>query len=69
MVCSIEFMEWRYSQLCWYFRPSFVNFCPSNLLSGSPPHSQRTVYTDSVWLGGDGGEGVELFWRPYSARI
>ncbi len=25
-----------YSQSCWYFRPSFVNFCPSNLLSGSP---------------------------------
>ncbi len=21
----------------WYFRPSFVNYCPSNLLSGSPP--------------------------------
>jgi hypothetical protein len=21
----------------WYFRPSFVNCCPSNLLSGSPP--------------------------------
>ncbi len=26
----------RYSQLCWYFRPSFVNCCHSNLLSGSP---------------------------------
>ncbi len=25
------------SQSCWYFRPSFVNWCPSNLLSGSPP--------------------------------
>ncbi len=24
-----------YSQLCWYYRPSFVNCCPSNLLSGS----------------------------------
>jgi hypothetical protein len=32
---------WRYSQSYWYFRPSFVNCCPSNLFSGSsppPPH-------------------------------
>ncbi len=34
-----EFIDWRYSQSCWHFRPSFVNCCPSNLLSGStfPP--------------------------------
>jgi hypothetical protein len=25
-----------HSQSCWYFRPSFVNYCPFNLLSGSP---------------------------------
>jgi hypothetical protein len=58
--CFLEFIDWRYSQSCWNFRPSFVNYCPSNLLSGSPPpsQSQRTVYTDSVWLGGDGGGGV-----------
>ncbi len=30
-----EFIYWRYSQSCWYFRPSFVNCCPSNLLSDS----------------------------------
>ncbi len=36
--CLIEFIDWRYSQSCWYFRPSFVNNCPSNLLSSSPPH-------------------------------
>ncbi len=48
--CLIEFIDWRYSQSCWYFRPSFVSYCPSNLLSGSPP-SQSTEYTDSVWLG------------------
>ncbi len=39
--CLIEFIGWRYSQSCWYFRPIFVNCCPSpsNLLSGysSPP--------------------------------
>jgi hypothetical protein len=65
LVYLIEFIEWRYSQSCWYFRPSFVNYCPSNLLSGLPPpppplppsQSQRTVYTDSVWLGGGGGGG------------
>jgi hypothetical protein len=54
------------SQSCWYFRPSCVNYCPSNLLSGSPPQplppsqSQSTVYTDSVLLGGGGG-GVLSF--------
>ncbi len=35
--CLLEFIDWRYSQSCWHFRPSFVNYCPSNLLSGSPP--------------------------------
>jgi hypothetical protein len=46
--CLLEFMEWRYSQSCWYFRPSFVNYCTSHLLSGSsppPPHlCQSSVY-------------------------
>jgi hypothetical protein len=52
-------IDWRYSQSCWYFRPSFVNYCPSNLLSGSPPSplhhfpKSSTVFTGSVWLGGD----------------
>ncbi len=37
--CLSGFIDWRYSQSYWYFRPSFVNCCPSNLLSGSisPP--------------------------------
>jgi hypothetical protein len=35
--CLLEFIDWRYSQSCWYFRPSFVNYCPSDLLSSSPP--------------------------------
>jgi hypothetical protein len=25
--CLIEFIDWRYSLSCWYFRPSFVNYC------------------------------------------
>jgi hypothetical protein len=32
-----EFVDWRYSQSCWYYWPSFVNWCPSNLLSGWTP--------------------------------
>jgi hypothetical protein len=53
------FIDWRYSLSCWYLRPSFVNCCHSNLLSGSPlplplSQSQSTVFTDSVWLGGGG---------------
>ncbi len=64
-----EFIDWSYNQSCRYFRPSFVNCCPSTLLSGStlpPSLGQSTVYTDSVWLGGGVG-GVELCWRPCSA--
>jgi hypothetical protein len=54
-----EFIDWRYSQSCWYFRPSFVNYCPSNLLFGltlpplpPPPFPcfkvQYTVYRQCV---------------------
>jgi hypothetical protein len=60
-----EFIGWRYSQSCRYFRPSFVNCCPSNLLSGStlpPPPlpcvNKYTVYTYTMCWGG-GGMG---FW-------
>ncbi len=37
--CLSEFLFWRYSPSCRYFRPSFVNCCTSLLLSGSthPP--------------------------------
>jgi hypothetical protein len=30
------YINWRYSQSCWYFRSSFVNYCTSDLFSGSP---------------------------------
>ncbi len=37
---------WRYSQSCWYFRPSFVNCCPSPLLCGSNhPCLNKYLYT------------------------
>jgi hypothetical protein len=63
--CLSEFIDWRYSQSCWYFRPSFVNYSPSNIFSGSPlpPHPslcQSTVNTGSVWLGRVGGCWVLL---------
>jgi hypothetical protein len=37
--CLSDFIHWRYSQSCRYFRPCFANCCPSNLLSVStlPP--------------------------------
>jgi hypothetical protein len=35
-MCLSEFIDWKYSQSCWHFRPSIVNYCPSNHLSGSP---------------------------------
>jgi hypothetical protein len=40
-----EFIDWRYSQSCWYFRSSFVNCCPSNLLSGSTPLPPPSKYS------------------------
>ncbi len=55
--CLSEFIDWRYSQSCWYFPFSFVNFCHSNLLSGStlPPPlpcvNNYTVYTSIVYGG------------------
>ncbi len=57
---------WRYSQSCLYFRPSSVNCCPSNLLSGStlPPSpfplpcvNKYIVYTYTVYWG-DGVLGL-----------
>ncbi len=51
--CLSEFIDWRYCQSCWYFRPSIVNCCSSNVLSGStlPPSSlckKNTLYTYTV---------------------
>jgi hypothetical protein len=50
----------------------FVNCCPSTYLLSDLPHpfplsqSKRTVHCVAVG-GGGGGEGVELYCRPYSA--
>ncbi len=54
----IEFVDLRHSQSCWYFRPSFLNYFPSNLLTGSPspspppfPKSIQTVCLGGVGVG------------------
>ncbi len=35
--CFSEFIDRRHSESCWYFWPSFVNCCLSDLLSASIP--------------------------------
>jgi hypothetical protein len=57
--CFSEFIDWRYSQSCWYFWPSFVNCCPYNLLTVQLPSplscvNKYTVYTNTVCVGGGG---------------
>jgi hypothetical protein len=56
--CLLEFIHWRCSQSCRYFRSSFVNYCPSKFsLIHLPPFRpslcqvQYVHCTDSVWLG------------------
>jgi hypothetical protein len=43
-----EFMDWIYYQSCWYFRPSFVNYCPSPSLWFNSP-SPYTYTVCKVW--------------------
>ncbi len=56
--CFIEFLDWRYSQSCWYFRPLLWTVAPLPSLWPPPPlppsQNKPTVYTDSVWLWGGG---------------
>jgi hypothetical protein len=70
-------LENRYSQSYWYFRPSFVNYCPSNLLSSPPPPLpvlKYSIYRQCVAGrggagGGGGGGGRVLCRRPLSAKV
>jgi hypothetical protein len=52
------FINRRHSQSCWYFRPSCVNYCPSNLLSGSSPPlpKVKVQYIQTVYGWEAGGE-------------
>jgi hypothetical protein len=69
--CLIEFVDWRYSRSCWYFRTSFVNCSPSNLLTGSstpsPPlpcvNKYRGTCVHTVCNGGGGGLGSDALDR------
>jgi hypothetical protein len=49
--CLIEFIDWRYSQLCLYFDPSCELF-PLYLLSDLPRPFSPSQSKCSVWLGG-----------------
>jgi hypothetical protein len=59
------------------FSTSFVNYCLSNLLSGSPPpplplfpKAKYSIYRQCVQcVAGRGWGGVKLCCRPYSARF
>jgi hypothetical protein len=46
-----EVIDWRYSQLRWYFCPSFLNCFLSNLLSGSlsPPLPTHPVWKSILY--------------------
>jgi hypothetical protein len=67
--CFIELIDWRYSLSCWYFRPSLVDCCPSNLLSGSPglvhlpPPFLKSEYSKYRVCGGGGGVLETIFCR------
>jgi hypothetical protein len=81
-LCLTDFTDWRHIHSWLVFSTQLVNFCPygrSNytcvlfplyLVSDLPPPSQTkcTVYRQYVSIGG-GVEGVELCFRPYSARV
>jgi hypothetical protein len=56
------------------FRPSFVNYCPTNHLSGSPPPPLPCVkiqYLQTIcgWEGARGGGVVELCWRSHLQNL
>ncbi len=58
--CLIEFINWRYSQSCWYFQTALWTIAPLPSLVSSPPLAcvnKYTVYTYIVWKGGGGGVG------------
>ncbi len=59
--CSSEFINWRYSQSCWYFRPSlWINSPPSPF-----PVWISILYTRIQCVCGGGGMG---FWASDRKR-
>ncbi len=59
--CLTEFIDWRYSQSCWYFRPGLWTIAPLTSLVSSPPFPvwisllHFTVYTYIQCVRWDGG--------------
>jgi hypothetical protein len=55
-----EFIDWRYSQSCWYFRPSFLTCCLwFNYTPPSPLPCVKVQYIQTVCgLEGGGVGGV-----------
>ncbi len=65
--CIIEFIEWRYSQSCWNFRPLFWTSAPLTFSLVHLPHpfsvwisTGLCIYT--VCNGGGGGD-LRVVWR------
>jgi hypothetical protein len=69
----IRVIDKRNSQSCWHFRPCLVNYCFSNLLSGStlPPFPLPCVKVQHIltMCGWKGAGVVQPCWRPYSAGV
>jgi hypothetical protein len=54
VACLSEFIDWRYSHSYWYFRPSFVSYCPLpfSLVQLFPLLPSLSEYTYTVCGGG-----------------
>ncbi len=50
--CLIEFIDRRYSQSCWYFRPLLWTSAPLTFYRTSPTFPHFPKYTNSVWQRG-----------------
>jgi hypothetical protein len=72
-LCLIEFIDWRYSQSCWYFWPLLWTVAPlTSLWFTSPipfPLPKVKVQFIQTVCGWERVGGVELCWRPYFAGV
>ncbi len=73
-LCGRCLSDWRYSQSCWYFRPSVVNCCPLTFslgqLSPSPLSCIQNIQTVYGWGGGGVLSPVEtILCRSLTLRI
>ncbi len=62
--CVLEFIDWRYSQWCWYFRPSFLKYCPSTFSLVHLP--LFPVWISMSIQGASGIDARFLKWSPAS---